>query len=217
MQIPVMAKNAHGKVGAASVLQSAGIVMSSAATDTAITAYSGTLSRFRRLNSHQPGIPRSRENAYQVREALVSPAAPQNSCPTVTMIRISFAAHRSPARALVTIEFEAPPASLTAADVGGREQERQQHEPADHRRPEHRAPHALRRRDRGAARLLGGVGGGVVAGLRVHRQQEALRHDQEPEGEAGQRSVAEADEVELLREDEVGVLVIVGEEDEQAR
>ena len=38
MQIPVMAKNAHGKVGAASVLHSAGIAMTSDATDTAITA-----------------------------------------------------------------------------------------------------------------------------------------------------------------------------------
>ena len=38
MQIPVMAKKAQGKVGAASVLQRAGIVMISAATDTAITA-----------------------------------------------------------------------------------------------------------------------------------------------------------------------------------
>ena len=36
--MPVMAKNAHGKVGAASVLHSAGIAMISDATDTAITA-----------------------------------------------------------------------------------------------------------------------------------------------------------------------------------
>ena len=49
-----------------------------------------------------------------MREALVRPAATQNICPTVTMIRISFAAHMSPARALVMIEFEPPPASLTA-------------------------------------------------------------------------------------------------------
>jgi hypothetical protein len=47
-----------------------------------------------------------------VREALVSPAAPQKSCPTVTMIRIAFAAQRSSASAVVTIEFEVPPASL---------------------------------------------------------------------------------------------------------
>src|SRR5262245_36408972 len=59
-------------------------------------------------------MPRSRENAYHVREPLVRPAAPQNSWPTVTMIKTSFAAHRSPASALVTIELDVPPASLTA-------------------------------------------------------------------------------------------------------
>ena len=36
---------------------------------------------------------RSRENAYQVREALVRPAMPQNSWPTVAMMIVSFAAH----------------------------------------------------------------------------------------------------------------------------
>jgi hypothetical protein len=64
-------------------------------------------------NSAQPGIPRSRENAYQVREALVRPAVTQKICP-ITAIRItSFAAHVS--RALVKIACTAPAASLTAA------------------------------------------------------------------------------------------------------
>src|SRR6478672_2126116 len=63
------------------------------ATDTATTAYSGTRAALSRRNSPQPGIPRSRENAYQVREALVRPAAPQNNCPTVQMISTSLAAH----------------------------------------------------------------------------------------------------------------------------
>src|ERR1700749_1417087 len=67
--------------------------MISEATDTAITAYSGTPLAFTRRNSPHPGIPRSRENAYQVREALVRPAAPQNNCPTVQMISTSLAAH----------------------------------------------------------------------------------------------------------------------------
>ena len=58
---------------------SAGIAITSEKTDTAITALNGTRSRLTRRNSHQPGIPRSRENAYQVREVLVSSAAPQNS------------------------------------------------------------------------------------------------------------------------------------------
>ena len=40
--------------------------------ETASTAYSGTALPVSRRNSPQPGIPRSREKAYQVREALVS-------------------------------------------------------------------------------------------------------------------------------------------------
>src|SRR5215208_1583083 len=67
---------------------SAGIAITSDATDTAITALNGTRSWLTRRKIVQPGIPRSRENAYQVREALVRPAAPQNSCPTVA-IRIT--------------------------------------------------------------------------------------------------------------------------------
>src|SRR5437588_12569448 len=67
--------------------------MISAARDTASTAYSGTRFAFSRRNNAHPGIPRSRENAYQVREALVSPAAPQKNCPTVAIRITSFAAH----------------------------------------------------------------------------------------------------------------------------
>ena len=52
----------------------------------------GTRSRLTRRKIAQPGIARSRENAYQVREALVNPAAPQNSWPTVAMINTSSAA-----------------------------------------------------------------------------------------------------------------------------
>src|SRR5437870_7979611 len=66
--------------------------MISAATEEARTAYRGTRCWLRRRNSAQPGIPRSRENAYQVREQLVRPAAPQNSCPTVQINRTAFAA-----------------------------------------------------------------------------------------------------------------------------
>src|SRR3954469_18237099 len=90
----------------------AGIEISSEKNDTAITAHSGTRLRFTRPNSPQPGIARSRENAYQVREALVSPAVTQKIWP-ITAIRItSFAAHES--RALVKIAWTAPAASLTA-------------------------------------------------------------------------------------------------------
>src|SRR6516162_2990348 len=70
----------------------AGIVMIRAAIAEASTAYSGTSLRFRRRNTHQPGMPRSRENAYHVREQLVRPAAPQNSWPTVQMMSTAFAA-----------------------------------------------------------------------------------------------------------------------------
>src|SRR6266568_2133126 len=89
VQIEVMAKYANGTPSA--LPQIAGIVMIRDAVDTAITAYKGTRCRFRRRNSRQPGIPRSRENAYQVRDALVSPAAPQKSWPTVAMMSTSLA------------------------------------------------------------------------------------------------------------------------------
>src|ERR671937_2240735 len=91
---------------------SAGMAMISEATDTAITALNGTRSLLTRRNSHQPGIPRSRENAYQVRDALVRPAAPQNSWPTVAISRTNFAAHGS--SALVKITPTKPAPSLTA-------------------------------------------------------------------------------------------------------
>src|SRR6266540_5351570 len=88
------------------------MAMISEKTDTAITALKGTRSALTRRNSPQPGIARSRENAYQVREALVSPAAPQNSCPTVAIRITSFAAHES--SAVSKIEKVVPAASLIA-------------------------------------------------------------------------------------------------------
>src|SRR4029450_5282775 len=91
---------------------SAGIAITSDATDTAITALNGTRSRLTRRKMTQPGIPRSRENAYQVREALVSPAAPQKNCPTVAIRITSFAAHELTAP--VKIAPTKPALSLTA-------------------------------------------------------------------------------------------------------
>src|SRR5262245_50979178 len=91
-QIPVNAKNANGMLF---FPNSAGIEMMSETTETPITALNGTRSAFTRRKRFQPGIARSRENAYQVREALVNPAAPQNSCPTVAIKTTSFAAHES--------------------------------------------------------------------------------------------------------------------------
>src|SRR5690349_13704913 len=77
--------------------------MMSEATETAITALNGTRSRLTRRKIAQPGMPRSRENAYQVRDALVSPAAPQKNWPTVAIRTTSFAAHGS--RLLLKIEM----------------------------------------------------------------------------------------------------------------
>src|SRR5262245_34688234 len=88
------------------------MAMSSEKNATAITALNGTRSRLTRRKIAQPGIARSREKAYQVRDALVSPAAPQKSCAT-TAIRInSFAAQGS--SALVKIAVGKPAASLMA-------------------------------------------------------------------------------------------------------
>ncbi len=53
------------------------------------------------------GIPRSRENAYQVREALVNPAVTQKIWPIVAIMMTSFAAQES--SALVKIATERRP------------------------------------------------------------------------------------------------------------
>src|SRR5947207_14237145 len=89
--------------------------MISAATEDASTANIGTRSRFRRRNSAQPGMPRSRENAYQVREQLVSPAAPQNSWPTVQISSTALAAAEVRAGSITGIE--PPPFSLIAVTL----------------------------------------------------------------------------------------------------
>src|SRR6266705_1320860 len=89
--------------------------MISAATEDASTANIGTRSRFRRRNSAQPGIPLSRENAYHVREQEVSPAAPQNSWPTVQMSKTALAA--AEVRAVSMIGIEPPPFSVIAGTL----------------------------------------------------------------------------------------------------
>src|SRR3954452_9294161 len=107
--MPVIAKYANGTPRL--LPQSAGIVMMNEAIDTAITAYSGTRWRLTRRNRPQPGMPRSREKAYQVREALVRPAAPQKSWPTVAMISTAFAA--AGVSALENAAWAVPPAFVT--------------------------------------------------------------------------------------------------------
>src|SRR5687768_17619520 len=92
---------------------SAGTVIASAATETPMTALNGTRSRLIRRNRDQPGIARSRENAYQVRDALVRPAATQKICPIVAIRNTIFAAHGS--SEMLKISPTKPPASLTAS------------------------------------------------------------------------------------------------------
>src|SRR5438445_7545143 len=93
----------------------AGIVMISAAIDDASTAYSGTRWTFKRRNRAQPGMPRSRENAYHVREQLVRPAAPQNSCPTVAISSTALAA--AVVSEVSMIGIEPPPFSVIAGTL----------------------------------------------------------------------------------------------------
>src|SRR5437660_8601800 len=89
--------------------------MISAAIEEARTAYSGTRDAFSRRNSHQPGMPLSRENAYHVREQLVKPAAPQNSWPTVQIRSTIFAA--AVVSEVSMIGIEPPPFSVIAGTL----------------------------------------------------------------------------------------------------
>src|SRR3954466_6976971 len=86
--------------------------MISAQTATASTEYTGTWRLSTLLHSRQPGIARSRENAYQVRDALVRPAMPQKSWPIVA-IRMTSSAQPE-LIALVKTEIAVPPASSIA-------------------------------------------------------------------------------------------------------
>src|SRR3954464_6470104 len=86
--------------------------MISAHTATARTEYTGTRRLSTELQSFQPGIARSRENAYHVRDALVRPAMPQKIWPIVAM-KITASAQPE-LIALVMTEMEVPPASLIA-------------------------------------------------------------------------------------------------------
>src|SRR2546425_12502499 len=108
--IETTAKKAHWNPAALPFR--AGSVMMSASTALVITEYTGTRRLSTRLQMPQPGIARSREKAYQVRDALVRHAIPQKSWPTVEM-RITISAHRE-LIALVKMEIDVPPPLLTA-------------------------------------------------------------------------------------------------------
>src|SRR4051794_1676485 len=93
---------------------SAGRVISNAAAQTNSTAPTGTRLEFSRVQIFQPGIARSRENAYVIREALVTQAMPQNSWPMQEMkITISPAVLDS---ALSMIDSAPPPPSAIALE-----------------------------------------------------------------------------------------------------
>src|SRR5215217_6098052 len=110
-QTETTAKNATGMP--ASTFHSAGSVMISAHTTTNSTAPTGVRLWFSRVQSRQPGMARSRENAYVMRDALVTHAMPQNSCPMQEMrITISAAVEES---AFSKIASDVPPPSLTAS------------------------------------------------------------------------------------------------------
>src|SRR3954454_23533940 len=108
--IETTALKAHGTPAA--LPPSAGSVMMSAQTATASTEYTGTRRLSTLLQSRQPGIARSREKAYHVREALVRPAMPQKICPIVAM-KITASAQPELSAVVIT-EIDVPPASLIA-------------------------------------------------------------------------------------------------------
>src|SRR4051794_31315546 len=108
--IETTALNAHGTPAA--FPPSAGSVMTSAQTATARTEYRGTRRLSTVLQRVHPGIARSRENAYQVRDALVRQAMPQKICPTVAM-KITASAQPE-LIALVNTAMAVPPPSLIA-------------------------------------------------------------------------------------------------------
>src|SRR4029079_401697 len=95
----------------ADVPHSAGIVMIRASRQTPSTAATGTRFALTLDHMRQPGTARSRENAKNVREALVTQAMPQNTWP-MKEIRITVSAQPSDI-ALVNTAGEEPPAALT--------------------------------------------------------------------------------------------------------
>ena len=67
----------------------------------------------------EPGMPRSRENAKHMREALVRQAVPQNSCPTVAIRITSLAAQLSRAEVKTAGEYPAA-ASIALTSVAAK-------------------------------------------------------------------------------------------------
>src|SRR5215211_3341372 len=109
-QTETTAKNATGMPSA--TFHSAGRVMISAQVTTKSTAPTGVWFLFSFVQIRQPGIARSREKAYVMREALVTQAMPQNSWP-MQEIRITNSAAVADSDCS-KIASDVPPASVTA-------------------------------------------------------------------------------------------------------
>ena len=109
---------------------------------------------------------------------------------------------------LVEDDLDAAAARGHRVRVLHREQEGEQQDPAADRRVEDRPPDALGRGVGGAVGLLRQVGGGVVAGDRVLREQEAERQHVEPEARSAVRTVERA----VAAEQAAGVVDLAGED-----
>src|SRR5579884_2345189 len=90
----------------------AGIVMMKAKAHTNSTAQVGVRLEPSRRHRLWPGTAPSREKAKVMREALVTQAMPQNSCPTVEITSTALAA--AVLSAVSMIACEVPPAALIA-------------------------------------------------------------------------------------------------------
>src|SRR5947209_3222337 len=86
--------------------------MMNASVHTNMTAQVGVRLEPSRRHSLWPGTAPSREKAKVIREALVTHAIPQNSCPTVAITRTALAAAELSADSM--IDCEVPPAELMA-------------------------------------------------------------------------------------------------------
>src|ERR1700716_2013083 len=86
--------------------------MISANTVTNTTAHVGVRWLFSFRHRLCPGTAPSRENAYVIRDALVTQAMPQNSWPTVEITSTALAA--AELSAVSMIDCEVPPAALMA-------------------------------------------------------------------------------------------------------
>src|SRR6266511_1270040 len=115
--IDTTAKKAHGKPAA--VPHSAGIVTMTQHTVIASTDMAGTRWRVSRTQVRQPGMARSRENAYQVRDALVKTAIelppPSSTAATSAAAQVMASSTSQPNTAAQNTDCHRPLATLISA------------------------------------------------------------------------------------------------------